>query len=580
MKPLLKHRITLPLSVMLLLLLILSPQLYLLPQKTDLLAFLQHGILPALLLLLLLLSVSHKLSNSIWLLLPFALLAPQELFYLSTYQKVTDAHAMAIIAETDLAEAAGYLSGLGWLILPAIMLVLLLVALSSAVCKVQELHWPRYGRPVVWLASIVLCGWLYQQELVYRELYPVKQGRNATETALAQRPLPNTHNLYHQSYPLNLVLAANEFRLQKAALAEVAATVADFRFGTSQPVASAERQIYVLVIGETLRPDRLQLNGYPRATTPRLAGLGNVVSFSNMISPWAWTRMSVPVILSRKSAQDHSYFSRETSIVAAFKEAGFATAWLSTQSPLGVHDSSVALHASEADEVQYLNPVGYKKEGFYDDVLVGAFSRVLAKGAQKQLIVLHTLGSHFSYADRYPDSFDLFQPSGKGETLGMHQRANKEKLNNAYDNTVAYTDYLLFNLIRQLEEQNALSSLLLVSDHGENLFDGACDKSGHGHNTEFDYRVAALWWGSTKFRSQYQAQVQLLTERRDAPLLTSQTFHTMLDLAQIRYPDERLPQSFASALFQPQRRVLASGIDFDTAKRSGACKLLPSPVSH
>lgn len=579
MKLLLKHQLVMPLLFGLLLLLCLSPQLYLLPGKTSIVLWLQHGLLPGLLLLLLLLSVSKNLASSIWLWLPFALLAPQELFYLSTYQKVTDAHAMAIIAETDLAEAAGYLSGLGWLILPAILVVLLLTAFCSAVFKVQNIQWPRYGRPLVWATTLLLCGWLYQQELNYRAQYPVKQGRNATETALAQRPLPNTHNLYHQSYPLNLLLAANEFRLQRAALAEVAASVADFRFGASQPVEVAERQIYVLVIGETLRPDRLQLNGYPRATTPRLAGLGNVVSFTNMISPWAWTRMSVPVILSRKSAQDHSYFSRETSIVAAFKEAGFATAWLSTQSPLGVHDSSVALHASEADEVQYLNPVGYKKAGFYDDVLVSAFSRILAKDAQKQLIVLHTLGSHFSYADRYPDSFDLFQPSGKGEALGMHNKANKEKLNNAYDNTVAYTDYVVFNLIRQLEKQQAVSGLMLVSDHGENLFDGDCDKSGHGHNTEFDYRVAALWWSSEAFKNRYAAQQQRLTERRNAPLLTSQTFHTLLDVAQIRYANERSEQSIASATFTPQRRILASGIDFDATKRLGSCRVLPSPVA-
>jgi glucan phosphoethanolaminetransferase (alkaline phosphatase superfamily) len=193
--------------------------------------------------------------------------------------------------------------------------------------------------------------------------------------------------------------------------------------------------------------------------------------------------------------------------------------------------------------------------------------------------VLHTLGSHFSYADRYPDSFDLFQPSGKGEALGMHNKANKEKLNNAYDNTVAYTDYVVFNLIRQLEKQQAVSGLMLVSDHGENLFDGDCDKSGHGHNTEFDYRVAALWWSSEAFKNRYAAQQQRLTERRNAPLLTSQTFHTLLDVAQIRYANERSEQSIASATFTPQRRILASGIDFDATKRLGSCRVLPSPVA-
>lgn len=578
MKPLLSHPVTAPLCFFMLLLLVLSPQLYLWPKPEKLVQWLSWSIAPTLLLLALLLTASRQLHRSIWLWFPLVLLAPQELFYIATYHKVTDAHAMAIIAETDLAEAAGYLSGLGWLILPAVLLVMMLFVVTSAVFKVQQYRWLSYGRPLVWTASLLMIGWLWQQELQYQQLFPPKVKANTTETVLAQRPLPNSHNLFHQSYPLNLLLAANEFRVQKAALAEVAAQVAGFKFGASQPTPPATRQIYLLVIGETLRPDRLQLNGYARATTPRLAGLGDVVSFTDMISPWSWTRMSVPVIISRKSAQDQQYFSTEKSLVAAFAEAGFATAWLSTQSPLGVHDSSVALHAAEADQVQFLNPVGYKKAGFYDEVLVKAVQRVLAHKAPKQLIVLHTLGSHFSYADRYPDNFDLFQPSGKNQALGMHDRANKEMLNNAYDNTVAYTDQLLFNLIKSLQQQDAISSFLYVSDHGENLFDGDCNKSGHGHHTEFDYRVAALWWGSAQFRQQYPEVAQQIAMNRQLPLSTNQIFHTMLHLAHIGYPTAQPELSIAQTpvALTIRPRLLSSGQNFDSSPKDAVCRAFPA----
>lgn len=579
MKPLLSHPITAPLCFLLLVLLVLAPQFYLWPEPAKLGHWLRWSIAPTLLLLALLLTVSKQLHRSIWTWFPLVLLAPQELFYIATYHKVTDAHAMAIIAETDLAEAAGYLSGLGWLILPAVLLVMMLFVVTSAVFKVQQYRWLSFGRPVVWMASLMMIGWLWQQELHYQQLYPPKPKANSTETALAQRPLPNSHNLFHQSYPLNLLLAANEFRVQKEALAEVAAKVADFKFGATQPHPPAAKQIYVLVIGETLRPDRLQLNGYARATTPRLAGLGDMISFTDMISPWSWTRMSVPVIISRKSAQDQQYFSSEKSLVAAFAEAGFATAWLSTQSPLGVHDSSVALHAAEADQVQYLNPVGYKKAGFYDEVLIKAVQRVLAQNAQKQLIVLHTLGSHFSYADRYPDNFDLFQPSGKHLAIGMHDRANKEMLNNAYDNTVAYTDQLLFNLIKTLQQQDAISSFIYVSDHGENLFDGDCSKSGHGHHTEFDYRVAALWWGSQQFRQQYPDLANQIALNRQQPFSTEQIFHTMLHLAQIGYPTAQPELSFAQSPLPlaVRPRLLASGQNFDSSPKDAVCRALPAP---
>jgi glucan phosphoethanolaminetransferase (alkaline phosphatase superfamily) len=567
-----------PLAVVLLLcllLLLISPQYLVLQRGQDLAPWLRLGMLPAVLLLLVLLSLQRSFGRSIWLWLPLALLVPQEWFYQLTYGKATDAHAMAIIAETDLAEAAGYLSGIGWLLFAALLGILLLFGLTSSVLFAAQLHWPRYLRPVIWSCAVVGVGWVVLQERQYAIDYPVVQQADATQTALSRRPLPQSHNLFYQSFPLNLLLAGNEYRVQQQALSAVAAQSRDFRFGAAQPEVLGDRQIYVLVIGETLRPDRLQLNGYPRATTPELASIPGVVSFKDMISPWAWTRMSVPVIISRKTAADHSYFFKEKSLVAAFAEAGFRTYWLSTQSPLGVHDSSVALHASEADEVQYLNPVGYKKEGFYDAVLLDAFQRVLARKEQKQLIVLHTLGSHFSYTDRYPPEFDRFLPSGKGQKIGMHDRANRELLNNAYDNTVLYTDFVVSGLIKQLQSQQAIASLLLVADHGENIFDGNCDKSGHGHNTEFDYRVGALWWGSELFSKQFPQKTQQLNKAAQLPLLTSQTFHTMLQLADIHYPSQQTAISFADPAFRPQSRKLWTGIDFDRAAKSGQCRILP-----
>lgn len=560
-------------------LLCLSPQFYVLSLHGNLLDWLRYGIAPALLLLTLLLTLSKYPQRSVWFCLPFALLAPQELFYLANYGKTTDAHAMAIIAETDLAEATGYLSGLGWLIIAAVLLILLLFALTTAVLKSLQWQWLRYGRPIVWLLALLSAGWLWQEERQYAVAYPPDSKQDAVQQALSRKPLPESHNLFYRSYPLNLLLAYNEYRLQQATLAEVARQSRDFRFGASQPLVLGQRQIYVLVIGETLRPDRLQLNGYARPTTPQLSAMDDVVSFTDMVSPWAWTRMAVPVLISRKSAQSQAYFFHEKSLVTAFKEAGFRTYWLSTQSPLGVHDSSVALHASEADVVQYLNPIGYKKAGYYDAVLRDAVAKVVANNEQKQLIVLHTLGSHFSYADRYPAEFDQFQPSGRGRVVSMHDRAKRELLNNAYDNSVRYTDYWLSGVLQLLQQQAAISSLLLVSDHGENLFDGDCDKSGHGHNTEYDYRVAALWWGSREFRQHYPQLAAQLAANRQRPFISSQVFHTMLTLADIHYPGQQRELSL-SAPWQPTPRVLANGLNFDKAQRVGQCRELQQGQSR
>lgn len=568
-------RLRAQICLVLLLLLTLFPHWYLLAQGKAISHWFKFGVLPATLWLLCLLSLSDKPARSVWAWLPFSLLAVQEWFYLSHYQKPTDAHSLAIVLETDIAEALGYLSGLGGLLACAVLGLLLLFVLASWQLRAADVRWPRYGRRLVWLVTALALLWLADQERWYAHQYPLEQKATAEETALSRRPLPQSYNLFYQSYPINLVLSFIEYQQQQRALAKVAAKSRDFSFHAGQPELIGERQIYLLVIGETLRPDHLELNGYERDTTPLLAQTTGVVSFRNMISPWAWTRMSVPVILSRKPASDHSYYFHEKSVVAAFKEAGFATHWLSTQSPLGVHDSSVALHASEADSVSYLNPIGYRKEGIYDDVLLDAVAAILQKKQQKQLIVIHTLGSHFSYPDRYPMSFDRYKPSGKGEVLSMHDASKRALLVNAYDNSIRFTDHVMAHIIAQLAAQDAVSSLLYVADHGENLFDAGCDKSGHGHNTERDYRVGAFWWRSTLFDRVYPAKSSAMRTAAGQPLMTSYSFDTMLDLAGIRYQGERLQQSYASALFQPQARLLANGVDFDRATRTGQCLVLP-----
>ncbi|MFC4655566.1 phosphoethanolamine transferase [Rheinheimera marina] len=561
------------LVVLLLLLALMAPVLVQWPAvwQWD---YLYWKLLPAAAFYLFLCSLFSKIRWGLILLLPFLLLVPQEVFYLYTYQKSTDAHALAIVAETDLAEAAGYLTGIGLLLAALVVGLIALWGYTLRFAWLQKWQWGPGWRPCLWLVFAGLAASTSWHEWQYQQLNKAAERKNPQETVFASRPLPYSYEKFHATYPLNLLVALNEFRVQREATAQVASQMEHFRFGAKQQPELFGRQIYVLVVGETLRPDRLQLNGYARSTTPRLAGTDNLISYPDMISPWAWTRMSVPVILSRKAGTDQRYFPAEASLVTAFKEAGFSTYWLSTQSPLGVHDSSIALHASEADQVQYLNPVGYRQEGFYDEILLPAVERVLAQDEQKQLIVLHTLGSHFSYADRYPKQFDLFTPSGKGQSISMHDSSARQLLNNAYDNSVAYTDFVLFNLINQLKQTEASSALLFVSDHGENIFDGQCGKSGHGHNTEFDYRVAALLWFSEALKAQQPQKTQLAQSRRQQPLMTTQVFDTLLDLANLSYPEQQLQQSWVNPLWQPGPRVLQQGINFDTAKRDPVCKEL------
>ena len=81
------------------------------------------------------------------------------------------------------------------------------------------------------------------------------------------------------------------------------------------------------------------------------------------------------------------------------------------QVPLGAHDSTISTYAYEADIIKFFSYSDYSQRGEYDTKLMPYLSRILSESTKKKFIILHTLGSHFNYMDRYPKDFDIFKPS-------------------------------------------------------------------------------------------------------------------------------------------------------------------------
>lgn len=542
------------------------------PQEILLLGLATVGIL---------LTLSARLWISALLLAPWAILAPFEGYYIFDFGKPSDTHLMGIIGDTNIAEASSFMSGI-MALLGGLGLICGLIA-ATAIFLAFRLRWSWHGRSRYWvlLASILALSLPEVAKLngPSRSLpLQVTQAARAPGAELADDNSPELFDYLLPVYPLGLLGRLYIYAKQRSALNDAKQMLASFHFVATQEAIGGQRQIFLLVIGEAGRPDHWQLNGYHRETTPRLIGLESVISFRDAYSSWAWTRMSVPLMLTRKSALDNNQFFPERSFISAFREAGFRTYWLSTQSPLGPHDSSIALHAAESHETRYLNPLDYKSAGAFDGALLVPLDEVLKRGEPKVLVVLHTLGSHFNYADRYPDEFDHFKPSLKGiKGASLHKPALKTEFNNSYDNSIRYLDFFLSEIIRRLTETDSIASMFYVADHGENLFDGDCDKAGHGRGNEYDFRISALWWYSPNYGRVFPEKVETVRSRVNSPIATTNVFHSMLDGANIHYPGEVLELSLFNSSWKPSRRITQNKLDFDLAMRDSACKkLLPT----
>jgi glucan phosphoethanolaminetransferase (alkaline phosphatase superfamily) len=364
-------------------------------------------------------------------------------------------------------------------------------------------------------------------------------------------------NNFIAPYPQSLIYAVIKLNKKILLLKNEENLVKDFKFNTKQIKPISDKQIQVLVIGESARVKNWQLFGYARENSPNLMKIDSeIIKFKNTTSSGYITALAVPLLLSRATADNFEIHYREKSIISAFKEVGFKTYWLSNQDDF----DDIGLSAKEADEQTYL-PSNYTFGSHvnFDMELIPFFQKIMKKNDQKVLIVLHTLGSHYNYAARYPDEYDKFKPSLKTVQVSPTDYSKKQIIINSYDNSILYTDAFISRIIELLKKQNAVSNLTYISDHGEDLFDDDRNLSQHIHDVPSEYvaRVPFFIWTSKKYNSAFADKISSLKANSNQAISSANVFYTLLDMNGISYPNINITKSISSSVFKSgEQRIL------------------------
>ncbi|MFD2365379.1 phosphoethanolamine transferase [Pseudoduganella sp. GCM10020061] len=541
------------------------------------------------------------------LLLPAFLALPTEVYLFRFYGQGISTHHLGIIAETSPMEAMEFLGSTVWLMVAVLVgVVAWWGATFRLALRTRDLDWDDSSRwlgvAAMSLAAFVL-AYGYEFGIAGRPapaspppgIHQAKGSAppsadadpdsasvpGAARTGLEWPQLPHWARLpfefeaFAQSWPFGVMARGVDFYNERVYLAELDQRSRAFRFGAQQRAADNAPEIVVMVLGESARADRWSLNGYARDTNPLLSQQANLVNLPDVITSVSATRLSVPVIISRKPAtQSLKDGFVEKSFLTAFREAGFKTFWLSNQISFGKFDTPVSVFAREADVVQFLNLGGFTNNSNHDAILFDPLKIAMADPSPKKLIVLHTLGSHWNYSHRYPREFDRWQPSLFGVDKPAYTNlAIKPQLNNSYDSSILYTDWFLSTVIDRLRESKQLTSMLYVADHGQTLYDKSCTLAFHGHNTKYEFHVPAFVWYSDQFAGRYPDKVKQLRTHRKARLSTENMFHTLLDMGNVHYPGERLEWSFVNPQFKLHKRYVDSygWTNYDNAVIRGDC---------
>ena len=442
-------------------------------------------------------------------------------YFMHTYGVVMDPSMLANAVNTDAREVRDLLSvGMLW----PLVFGLLLPGYWWWRQPVRALGWRRTGVQQLGLVALSAVAVLLLGSLAFEGLASTMRNHKA---------------LRYMINPYNTVYAMARLGVGRAAHAELPlqAIGLDARHVGAQAASPDEGPLLVLVVGETLGADHVALGGYPRPTSPRLAGFkntGELVYFDDVSSCGTNTQVSLPCMFSPLGREDDRDSVRTENLLDVLQRAGLAVLWIDNQAGCkGVCD-----RVPNANTRSGTDPRMCPDDACFDEVLLQTLPQQLQqldpqRRARGTVVVLHMMGSHGpAYFKRTPPAHKFFQPECTDQAL---QNCAHEAVVNAYDNTARYADHVLAGLIDWLNLQQRPTALWFVSDHGESLGENGLYLHGmpYAIAPRAQTHVPMLAWFSAAWQQRQGLAMPCLRSKASQPYSHDHLFHTVLGLADV-----------------------------------------------
>lgn len=264
-------------------------------------------------------------------------------------------------------------------------------------------------------------------------------------------------------------------------------------------VANNKPTLMIFVVGETARSKNIAYNGYPRNTNPYTQGMG-IISFRDVASCGTATAVSLPCLFSNMNRSDYNRERavNQDNVLDVINHAGVDVHWIDNDGG----DKGVAQNLVFSEVNKQENSELCDKHSCYDEALLRDLPNLIAqKPNENKLFALHLTGSHGpTYYQRYPKDKTLFAPACEKSDI---ENCTDAEIVNVYDNTIAYTDYVLaqaITLLKSYEDQYNIA-LVYLSDHGESLGENGLYLHGTPYVVAPDEQTHVPWfmWASDDY---------------------------------------------------------------------------------
>jgi len=437
-------------------------------------------------------------------------------FATSTYGVVFDYSMMVNVIETDNSEALAYLN------IQFILVFLVTGILPALAIAFIKVRYHSFGKEILQRLKLIFSGvglFLIIAYFFYSNYASVgRNNRDLKKYIIPTQAIDSSYKVVRDHYFTEPLV---------------------FKTLDSSPTITAtnngKKNVVVLVIGETARSANFSYYGYNRATNAH-SEKHQPIAFQNMTSCGTATAVSVPCLFSTldRSNYDKPTAKSQQNLLDIAQLAGVNISWIDNNSGCKGVCARVDTIDISTDKSNPLCDGDY----CFDEALMAPLKKKLteklAQPQQSALIVLHMIGSHGpTYYRRYPKETAPFLPDCPKSDI---QNCSSQELINTYDNTIAYTDYILAKIIEELKilPNDVNTSMLYVSDHGESL--GESGAYLHGFPYAFapkeQYEIPMIFWAA---ESNNAIDKECLTkEAQQGEFSHDNVFSSMLGLLNIK----------------------------------------------
>jgi heptose-I-phosphate ethanolaminephosphotransferase len=201
--------------------------------------------------------------------------------------------------------------------------------------------------------------------------------------------------------------------------------------------------------------------------------------------------------------------------------------------------------------------------GILDEELFPLIDKAITeRSADKNFYVVHLMGGHGLYYNRYPYAFTKFTK----DDINLDKAENQKEAIAQYDNALYYNDYIVSSIIDKFRDKETL--VIYVPDHGEAVYDeggvaGHIEENPSRHMIE----IPVIMWASDKFKVKYPEKWAAIKAAADQPYMTDDMIYTVMDLADIKTAEFDPEKSIVNTRFNPSRPRIFNGLNYDTQIR-------------